>query len=567
MARTANRYFNSSMQNISVEKIDKAGNYLRLSTDSDYTGSDSLENQRKLAKEFANNISDVVIIKEYVDDGKTGTNFERPAFARMIEDLKQGIINCVIVKDLSRFGREYIEAGNYIEKVFPFLGVRFISIVDRYDSKDSGSDRELLLLSLKNLMHEMYAKDISKKIGSTFQMKWEKKKFYRATKVPYGYQMDDKNENYCIDEAAASIVREIFLQYSQRASCYAIRSWLYEHRIVNPTQYSQTGSIVQRDEDVLKIWHLSTIQRMLENSVYIGNVRMHKTSQSLFEGKKSSAVPEDEQVLLIGNHPPIIDEELFHLVQRKRQQAKEKIIENRMNSDIVNAEDLSVENIVEGKIFCGDCKVSMYRNNACRFVQRKKERYKVFNCRRHFYYKSECDFRGIEETVLYEIILITIHKQIALIKGYKGQMEKSLQQIFDHKMQEIEQEKDKLQNQKILLIQEYMQVYGEYTERKVSKEQFQDFRKDYREKADVLDKQLERQKEKEKQGKKCLAELRKTAMRLLKFDHEKKLTRDMVESCIERIDVFSNNRLHIKLNYQDCFRMLDDWMKGGKEKG
>jgi hypothetical protein len=555
------------MQNISVEKIDKAGNYLRLSTDSDYTGSDSLENQRKLAKEFANNISDVVIIKEYVDDGKTGTNFERPAFARMIEDLKQGIINCVIVKDLSRFGREYIEAGNYIEKVFPFLGVRFISIVDRYDSKDSGSDRELLLLSLKNLMHEMYAKDISKKIGSTFQMKWEKKKFYRATKVPYGYQMDDKNENYCIDEAAASIVREIFLQYSQRASCYAIRSWLYEHRIVNPTQYSQTGSIVQRDEDVLKIWHLSTIQRMLENSVYIGNVRMHKTSQSLFEGKKSSAVPEDEQVLLIGNHPPIIDEELFHLVQRKRQQAKEKIIENRMNSDIVNAEDLSVENIVEGKIFCGDCKVSMYRNNACRFVQRKKERYKVFNCRRHFYYKSECDFRGIEETVLYEIILITIHKQIALIKGYKGQMEKSLQQIFDHKMQEIEQEKDKLQNQKILLIQEYMQVYGEYTERKVSKEQFQDFRKDYREKADVLDKQLERQKEKEKQGKKCLAELRKTAMRLLKFDHEKKLTRDMVESCIERIDVFSNNRLHIKLNYQDCFRMLDDWMKGGKEKG
>lgn len=112
-----------------------------------------------------------------------------------------------------------------------------------------------------------------------------KKKFYRATKVPYGYQMDDKNENYCIDEAAASIVREIFLQYSQRASCYAIRSWLYEHRIVNPTQYSQTGSIVQRDEDVLKIWHLSTIQRMLENSVYIGNVRMHKTSQSLFEGK------------------------------------------------------------------------------------------------------------------------------------------------------------------------------------------------------------------------------------------------------------------------------------------
>ena len=124
MARSANRYLENSTPSVNIKRTFKVGNYLRLSVDSDYTGSDSLENQRKLAKEYVEEHVDLVIVKEYVDDGKTGTNFKRPAFSRMITDLKQGIIDCVLVKDLSRFGRDYIEAGNYIEKVFPFLGIR-----------------------------------------------------------------------------------------------------------------------------------------------------------------------------------------------------------------------------------------------------------------------------------------------------------------------------------------------------------------------------------------------------------------------------------------------------------
>lgn len=173
MARTADRYKKNTIVPKETPQIYCVGNYLRLSVDSDYTGSDSLQNQRKLAQEYVSRYHDLNIVREYVDDGKTGTDFSRPAFSRMIADLKAGIINCVIVKDLSRFGREYIEAGNYIEKVFPFLGVRFISIVDRYDSADANCSRELLLISLKNLMHEMYAKDISKKVGSTFRIKQE----------------------------------------------------------------------------------------------------------------------------------------------------------------------------------------------------------------------------------------------------------------------------------------------------------------------------------------------------------------------------------------------------------
>ena len=131
MARTADRYLKKTVKTEAAPKIYDVGNYLRLSVDSDYTGSDSLQNQRKLAQEYVRECPDLNIVREYVDDGKTGTDFSRPAFTRMIADLKAGIINCVLVKDLSRFGREYIEAGNYIEKVFPFLGVRFISKIGR----------------------------------------------------------------------------------------------------------------------------------------------------------------------------------------------------------------------------------------------------------------------------------------------------------------------------------------------------------------------------------------------------------------------------------------------------
>lgn len=163
MARTAKRYLKKSCRKINIRWTYKVGSYLRISVYSDYTGSNSIKNQRKLVREYVDRFSDLVLVEEYVDDGNTGTNFDRPAFSRLIADLKQGVINCVIVKDLSRLGRDYIEAGNYIEKVFPFLGVRFISIVDGYDSLNPEHNRDIMLLPLKNLMHDMYAKDISKK--------------------------------------------------------------------------------------------------------------------------------------------------------------------------------------------------------------------------------------------------------------------------------------------------------------------------------------------------------------------------------------------------------------------
>lgn len=564
MARTANRYLKAHSSVTHPKETFRAGNYLRLSVDSDYTGSDSLENQRKLAKEYADKSTDLSIVKEYIDDGKTGTNFERPAFTRMITDLKRKEINCVIVKDLSRFGREYIEAGNYIEKVFPFLGVRFISIVDRYDSCDAGCDKELLLISLKNLMHEMYARDISKKVGSTFHVKQEKKVFYRSSTIPYGYKMDESNENYCIDEPAADIVRQIFRLYSQGISRYELCRQLYQNDILTPAQYRQTGRIFKSPEDTLKIWQSTTIDRILKNPVYMGNILRHKTQQSFCEGKKAEKVPEEEQILITENHPPIVDKDIFLSVQKRLEQVKEEFAIYRMNSDVIAKSKIFEADVLENKVFCGSCKAVMVRAVEYRKVNEKTVQYKVYRCSTHRKISDCCDSRYIEEQVLCEILYRTIQEHLLMIKGLKKQLENDVHFSFEGKLLHIEHEKQRIANRKALLEQEYLEQYAGYTNGELTANEFCLFRSSYADKkksCDLQEKELETEERKIRKNRTSIKRMFTTWMAL---DGETRLTEAMIHCCIERIEVFQDKRIDIRLSYQDCFAMLEKWTEGGK---
>ena len=563
MARTADRYLKKAVPAKKILKKYDVGNYLRLSVDSDYTGSDSLENQRKLAHEFVSRHPDLNIVREYVDDGKTGTDFSRPAFSRMMADLKAGLINCVIVKDLSRFGREYIEAGNYIEKVFPFLGVRFISIVDRYDSADENCDRELLLISLKNLMHEMYAKDISKKVGSTFRMKQEKGIFYRSATIPYGYQMNESGTNYVICKQTAPIVQEIFRQCSEGISNYTISRWLYQNHIQTPGQYFQSGSVYRKEADELKLWHYSTIKRMLENPVYIGNIIRHKSEQSFFSGKKVSLVPEQEQIVIENNHEPIIDRQMFEDVQRILSQPKGRKCELSSGKQLVSFD----KNIFQGKLFCASCKANMVRVNKYHIINGKKEQYKTFQCSTHRNYNDLCDTRNIAENVLCDILYATIQKHLSFIKGIKKQVQKNVQYSFEEKLKQAESKKQKVINLKNCLEQEYMRTYSDYAEGCVSQAVFLQYKNVYHEKIELYKEQEKKCVKEEKGIKKCQTALQKLVSDWLCFQNAKELTETMVEICIERIEIFADNRVEVKLKYQDCFNDCEKYILNCRKGG
>ena len=557
MARTADRYLKKTVKTEAAPKIYDVGNYLRLSVDSDYTGSDSLQNQRKLAQEYVRECPDLNIVREYVDDGKTGTDFSRPAFTRMIADLKAGIINCVLVKDLSRFGREYIEAGNYIEKVFPFLGVRFISIVDRYDSAEANCSRELLLISLKNLMHEMYAKDISKKVGSTFRMKQEKGMFYRSATVPYGYKMNESGTNYIICEQTAPIVREIFKQCSQGISNYAISRWLYDNHVYTPQQYIWSGNVYKKPEEELKIWHCSTIKRILKNPVYIGRVVRHKSEQSFFVGKKASPVPEHEQIVIENNHEPIIEKPMFEIVQKILSQTKGKKTESTCERQTVVFE----RNVFHGKLFCGSCKANMVRVGAYRSVNGVKEQYKIFKCSTHRNHCGLCDTRWIAEDLLCDILYAAIRKHLSLIKGIKKQVEKDIRYSFEENLKQTEWKRQKIVSTKNLLEQEYMQKYSDYAEGSISQAAFLQYKSTYHEKMELYGKQENVCVKELKRTKKCQTALQKLLSDWLCFQNTRKLTETMVEICVDRIELFTDNKVEIKLKYQDCFELLENWMR------
>ena len=219
----------------------RTGEYLRLSReDGDKLESDSIKNQRELIKEFLTQHQGLNLVEEYVDDGYSGTSYERPAFKRLIEDVKTGKINCIIVKDLSRLGRNYIETGRYLEKIFPMMGVRFISVLDHYDSASLNNEADQIIVPFKNLINDAYCRDISTKIRSQLDVKRRTGKFIGSFAC-YGYQKDPMDVNHLlVDPYAADIVRLVFRMKMTGCNSQRIAEKLNEMGVLPPAEYKRS---------------------------------------------------------------------------------------------------------------------------------------------------------------------------------------------------------------------------------------------------------------------------------------------------------------------------------------
>lgn len=307
------------------KKIYHAAIYVRLSKeDGDVATagkreSNSISNQKDLIKNFLKDKKDIVVVSERVDDGYSGSNFERPAFQMMLEDIKKGIVDCVVVKDLSRFGREYIDAGKYIERLFPALGVRFIAVNDHYDSLEGKSQADEIVIPFKNLINDAYCRDISIKIRSHLEVK-RKNGEYIGAFTPYGYQKDSDNKNkLVIDAYAAGIVKEIYRMKLSGMSQTAIANALNKQGVLSPMEYKHSLGI--RIQDNFKTheqaeWSAMSVKRILENEVYTGTLVQGKRTTPNHKVKKLMKKPETDWVRIEKNHEAIVSEREFALVQR-----------------------------------------------------------------------------------------------------------------------------------------------------------------------------------------------------------------------------------------------------------
>lgn len=365
--------------------------YVRLSReDGGGEESNSVTSQKNLIHDFLSRRPEFRECGMKVDDGYTGLHFQRPAFQEMMEEIRAGKINCVIVKDLSRFGRNYLETGEYLEKIFPFLGVRFIAINDHYDSLEKTAGISGLILPLKNIVNEAYCRDISIKIRSQLEIRRKRGDFTGSFAV-YGYRKDPENKNrLVVDPSAAGVVRDIFRWKLEGFSAAAIAKRLNQGGVLSPLAYKTLQGIrlstpFQRSGQ--SEWFASTVLRLLKNPVYMGTLIQGKNTTPGYKVKKRAARPREEWAVTENSHEPIIDRHSFESVQQVL------ALDTRVSPGCETAE------LFSGRVFCGECGGAMVRKT----VPSGGKKYVYYVCAAHKNEKT-CFAHCLRDTALGELV-------------------------------------------------------------------------------------------------------------------------------------------------------------------
>lgn len=296
--------------------------YLRLSQENKSVGTDesgSIASQRLLIDKYIEEHSDMIFVKEYVDDGFTGSNFERPSFQALLKDIESNLVNTVIVKDLSRLGRDYVEVGKYIYRYFPEHGIRFLTADGSYDSLEDERNNYTCneMVAFKSLLNDMYSLDCSKKVRAAYKRQQERGLF-TGTYAPYGYRKDTKDSHKLIPrEDTAKVVQWIFEQYVSGKSQKWIKEYLESEGIPAPGLYHNKCNFNKKYR-----WHITTISAILDNQVYIGNMVQRKTRKLNYKSKKTLVIETEKQVIVQNTHEPVIDRETFEKAQKLREKWK-----------------------------------------------------------------------------------------------------------------------------------------------------------------------------------------------------------------------------------------------------
>ena len=542
MARTSRKSEKILSQN--TVPVIKAGLYLRLSDeDNGGRGKDSIHNQLELLLDFAEGLEKTEIVETYTDNGRTGTDFDRPEWERMMEDIRKRKINCVIVKDLSRFGRNYLEAGDYLEKVFPFLGVRFIAVNDHYDSKGEIFKEKDLITEFKNLANDYYSRDISKKIMSAFRTKKEQGQFI-GSMAPYGYIL--KENHFIIDEPAAAVVRRIFLMKMQGASFVEIAKTLNQESIPSPSRYAgERGGKKYKDCSHI-LWQPQAVSRILYNPTYVGDMVQGRNNRSIYSKEKQGKREEEAWEIRKDSHPAIIEREVFEKMQKLKEK-NSKTWKDRQGGP-------GYENILEGILVCGHCQHVMRRNKD---VRKGKAQYYFYCGSAYNYSHTQCDTSSVIDYKIFDMVLRQIKLQIALAveaKTLTEQMKRSSRYtlFLKEKKKARRQIKDELGRTIYLKTN----IYEDLKQGVLTKEEFLEAKEKYTLRITELEKELYKKEAELGAFEQYISGSNKWMETFLQFQGAEKLTREMAVELLEKVEVFRDKRLHIKFRFRNEYEYL-----------
>lgn len=516
--------------------------YLRLSReDGDSTESNSISNQRQIIKSYAKD-NDFKVVAEYVDDGFSGSNFDRPKFKKMIQDLEEKKFKTIIVKDLSRFGRDYIESGKYLQKIFPEKGIRFISVNDNYDSENADVSDTHLILPIRNFINDSYCRDISMKVKSSKEIKRKNGEFIGAF-APFGYKKDSKNKHkLVVDTKVSHIIERIFNMKIDGYSSKAIADFLNSIGCVTPSKHKEnsgdnhtTGFIVKDSK-----WDAKMVNRIITNKVYIGVLEQGKTRKLNYKSKREVEVNEEDWIVINDSHKPIISKSIYALANKM------------MLRDVKQSAD--IPHILSGMLYCKDCGSSMVRRKV-----KSKNGYNIFYICSNYNNKGDCTRHSIKEDYLLDMTLFALKDYLKKYNELLSQVNKlDVSKVtFNIDFESLNSEKRKYERLRQSL---YMDLEDEL----ITSEEFERFRKNYLIKIREIEKQIATKKN-------ILANLQEKMKRKDSLVFEivptdlSSLNRLTIVSFIDRIEIGENNEINFVFNNLETVNLLKTLIKEESE--
>lgn len=554
----ANSKYADILEQSSVpKKVWKTALYLRLSRDDGTEAeSNSIASQREILKEYIKRYPDMEIYDIYVDDGYSGTNFDRPDFNRMMDDIYAGRVNCVLVKDLSRFARNYTEGGIYLDKTFVKLGVRFIALNNQIDIGIGGinSFNQLVQIGVTNIMNESQAANTSVNVRGTLNLRRQQGKFIGSFPT-YGYLKDpDDNHHLIVDEETAPIVRMIFERFIGGESIIGITKDLNEMGIPNPSMYKKQKGFnyrhpCGRSNDGL--WPDSSVRRILQNRMYVGDMVQGRNTTYSYKIKQCRAIPKDEWIIVEGTHEPIISQETFDNAQAL------------FNKSIRKSPKKKNVDLFSGLVRCADCKRVMNKKTN----QHTYGTYHYYRCvTARKLKKSACTNHTIRIDKLEQAVLLTIQNMI----NTATTMSELLTQINNHSARKkesshIEKALKSQVSEREKLVSMIADLYPDWKSGVISVDEYQMLKERLNERLRIADEKIASLNKSAEQFQDGITEENEFVARFKKYGNIESLTRPLLTELVQEIFVHEGGDIEVVFKFQDAYAEVVEYIELNKQ--
>ena len=537
-----------------------AGAYIRFSVETEDEG--STETQLELIRSFVSKQEGLELKDIYIDNGYTGTNFDRPEFRRLMQDVQNGKIQCIVVKDLSRFGRNFLEAGYYIETLLPKLNVRLIAINDDFDSSRQ-RDQDAISVPIKNMVNEMYARDYSKKVSKVNEARRKNGTYTIETSV-YGYSVDKENNIFVVNPDTAPIVQLIFRWFLAGYTSAEIAKRLNVLGVITPMEYKCDNEF-KKEMTGKRLWDSNKVRMILKRETYMGDWCLGTKLTALYKNYKDKKMPREEWTVYKDYHEALITREDFAAVR----EILEESLANR-RAVIKKGHELNPEldNLFTNMVYCGRCGRKLHLETKRYASGRVKLEGAAYVCKGRIgpdnedgcYLRMELDSLKIIVADQLQMIINSMVDQEKIIKKLrKRRSDKNPIHRYKNKIQTLTFKEQKV-------AEKIQKLYENFASDLIDQDQYRELRQKYQKERDSIAKEMEKYQSMLRQAEDKMNQFcDMTEMLRQKFEHMT-LDRELLEYLVEKVIVYEDQRVEVRVRCNDVFEAVATMLEGGDPK-